>query len=279
VGQIYERWDGKAWPNKLKGEALLLPVRVVQLAHDAELFSRLGGAEAAVTMARERAGGLFDPHLVEHFCQQTGQLLEESGPVSLWEAVLAAEPGPRPCLAEAQLHRALRAVADFVDLKSPYTVGHSSGVAELAAEAAQQRGLPEADVQTLRRAGWLHDLGRIGVSNMIWDKPGPLKEKPVYILFITSTKSLQELEPVFPVHNAYLDTNYKTGKLILNGELTAKPAVVLLANVTSEEELQALLAADPFVREHLVEFEVIEFKPSRYHQSLASLIAPAVKHG
>ncbi len=98
----------------------------------------------------------------------------------------------------------------------------------------------------------------------------------MYILFITSTKSLQELEPVFPAHNAYLDTNYKAGKILLNGELTAKPVVVLLANVTSEGELQAMLAEDPFVREHLVEIEKIEFKPSRYHESLASLIAPAV---
>jgi len=98
----------------------------------------------------------------------------------------------------------------------------------------------------------------------------------VYILFITSTKSLQELEPVFPAHNAYLDTNYKAGKFILTGGLTARPAGMVLANVTSGDELQAMLAEDPFVREHLAEYEVIEFKPSRYHQSLASLIAPAV---
>src|SRR5215469_6190426 len=96
LGQVYERWDGKGRPNKLKGEALLLPVRVVQLAHDAELFSRLGGSQAAVTMARQRAGGLYDPHLVERFCQQASQLLEEPNPSSLWEAVLAAEPGPHP---------------------------------------------------------------------------------------------------------------------------------------------------------------------------------------
>jgi hypothetical protein len=56
LGQMYERWDGKRLPNKLKGEALLLPVRVVQLAHDAELFSCLGGTQAAVTMARQRRG-------------------------------------------------------------------------------------------------------------------------------------------------------------------------------------------------------------------------------
>ncbi len=176
LGQVYERWDGKGWPNRLKGEALLLPVRVVQLAHDAQLFSRLGGTQAAVTMARERSGGLYDPQLVERFCQEASHLLEKPSPSSLWEAVLAAEPSPHPNLAEAHLDRALRAVADFVDLKSPYTVSHSSGVAELAAEAAQRCGLPEADVQTLRRAGWLHDLGRIGISNTIWDKPGPLSE-------------------------------------------------------------------------------------------------------
>jgi HD-GYP domain-containing protein (c-di-GMP phosphodiesterase class II) len=176
LGQMYERWDGKGLPNKLTGETLLLPVRVVQLAHDLELFSRLGGTQAAVTMARQRAGGLYDPHLVERFCQHTSHLLEEPQPPSLWEAVLAAEPDPHPCLVEADLDRAMRAIADFVDLKSPYTVGHSSGVAELAAEAAQRCGLPEADVEALQRAGWLHDLGRIGVSNTIWDKPGSLSE-------------------------------------------------------------------------------------------------------
>src|SRR6266571_6712489 len=105
LGQVYERWDGKGLPNKLKGEALLLPVRVVQLAHDAQLFSRLGGRQAAVVMARERSGGLYDPQLVEHFCQQASNLLEEPSSSSLWEAVLAAEPGPHPCFEEAHLDR------------------------------------------------------------------------------------------------------------------------------------------------------------------------------
>ena len=81
---------------------------------------------------------------------------------------------------------------------------------------------------------------------------------------------------MFPAHNEYLDTNCKAGKFILTGGLTARPAGMVLANVNSGDELKAILAEDPFVREHLVEYEVIEFKPSRYHQSLASLMAPAV---
>jgi uncharacterized protein YciI len=98
----------------------------------------------------------------------------------------------------------------------------------------------------------------------------------MFILFINPTKSPQELEPVFPAHNEYLDTNCKVGKFLLTGGLAARPAGMVLANVNSGNELQAILADDPFVREHLVEYEVIEFKPSRYHESLASLITPAV---
>ena len=74
----------------------------------------------------------------------------------------------------AELDRVLEAMADLVDLKSPYLAGHSRGVANLAAEAARLSGCSADEVTTLRRAGLVHDLGRLGVSNAIWDKPGPL---------------------------------------------------------------------------------------------------------
>ncbi|GAC1363048.1 MAG: HD domain-containing protein [Ktedonobacteraceae bacterium] len=176
LGQIHERWDGKGKPNKIKGEALLLPIRVVRIAQDAEIFQRLQGMETACTILRQRAGRIYDPRIVEKFCQHADHLFKEPAGSSTWEAVLAAEPGGLPCIPEPRLDEVLRAVADFVDLKSPYTLGHSSGVAELAAAAARRCGLPEVEVTAIRRAGYLHDLGRIGVSNTIWDKPGPLSD-------------------------------------------------------------------------------------------------------
>jgi HD-GYP domain-containing protein (c-di-GMP phosphodiesterase class II) len=103
-------------------------------------------------------------------------LLEGLEARSVREAVLEAEPGARPCLSEERLEVALRAIADFVDLKLPYTAGYSSGVAELAAAAAIRYGLPEEEVISVRRAGFLHDLGRTGVPNGIWEKVGPLTE-------------------------------------------------------------------------------------------------------
>jgi HD-GYP domain-containing protein (c-di-GMP phosphodiesterase class II) len=172
--QMFERWDGTGMPNKLKGEQLALPVRVVQLAHHADPFYRRGGVDAAVAVARQRAGKAYDPQVVERFCREAPRLFAEHAAESIWDAALAAEPGAPAWVSESQLDQAARAIADFADLKSPYTIGHSSGVAELAAAAARRYGLADDDVVAVRRAGLLHDLGRVGVSAAIWGKPGPL---------------------------------------------------------------------------------------------------------
>jgi len=94
-----------------------------------------------------------------------------------WELVLACEPGERPVLTETQFDTACQALADFADIKSPYTLGHSPGVAALASAAARIGGLGEAEALALWRAGLLHDLGRVGVSAGVWTKPGLLTER------------------------------------------------------------------------------------------------------
>jgi HD-GYP domain-containing protein (c-di-GMP phosphodiesterase class II) len=177
LGQVFERWDGHGAPGKVKGENIALSIRIVTLAQDAITFHRLDGVEAAVNMARERKGSLYDPRIVDCFCQQAPHLLaglEEEPP---WEIVLALEPGARTRLSSEQFDHACRAIADFADIKSPYTLGHSVGVAELAAQAARRCGLPEADAVMLRRAGLLHDIGRVGISAGIWGKPGKLSTR------------------------------------------------------------------------------------------------------
>jgi HD-GYP domain-containing protein (c-di-GMP phosphodiesterase class II) len=177
LGQTFERWDGRGLPAGLKGEAIPPAVLIILLAQDAVTLLHLGGIEAAVTMARERKGGAYEPRMVECFCQHAPQLLAGLEEEPSWEAVLALEPGVRSYLSGEQLDAACQAVADFADLKSPYTLGHSSGVAELAAGAARQCGLPEGDAIDIRRAGLLHDVGRVSVSAGIWGKPGPLSER------------------------------------------------------------------------------------------------------
>jgi len=95
---------------------------------------------------------------------------------SLWEAFLAAEPGTPRLIDGAALDEAFAAIADFADLKSRYTRGHSSGVAALAEAAARTLGLDDTTVRDLRRAALVHDLGRVAVSAGVWDKLAPLTD-------------------------------------------------------------------------------------------------------
>ncbi|MBI5291409.1 MAG: HD domain-containing protein [Chloroflexi bacterium] len=214
LGQVTERWDGHGLPTGLKGEATLLVMRVANLAHGAAVFHRVGGVEGAVNMARKWSGGAFDPALVERFCRDAPRLCQALEVDSIWAAVLEAEPGPRLRLSEEQLETASRAVADFVDLKTTYTVNHSSGVARLAAAAARHCDLPESDVVSVRQAAYLHDLGQVGVSTLLWNKPGALTDgewesvrlHPYYTERILSrAKPLAQLGAIGAAHHERLD--------------------------------------------------------------------------
>jgi len=170
----YETWDGRGWPGKLKGGQIPVAARIAQLAEFVEVANRVGGAGAATALARKRSGRQFDPALAGLLCAEPEEILGGLDSIVTWDAVIEAEPALMPALSGERLDAALEAIASFVDLKSPYTLGHSRAVADLAAEAAAQLGLTETEVRSLRRAGLVHDFGRLGVSNAIWDKQGPL---------------------------------------------------------------------------------------------------------
>jgi HD-GYP domain-containing protein (c-di-GMP phosphodiesterase class II)/DNA-binding CsgD family transcriptional regulator len=167
--ESYERWDGKGAAGA-RGEEIRLTSRLVYLADVVEVFHRLGGLDAAVTVARERSGTHFDPSLVDLFCSRASVLLSDLDSASNWDTVLAAEPELETRVPEDRFDDVLEAIGDFADLKSPFTIGHSRAVADLAAEAGRIYGLGDAGALTVRRAGLLHDIGRLGVSNAVWDK-------------------------------------------------------------------------------------------------------------
>ena len=151
-----------------------LAARLAQIAEFVEVANRVGGREAAADVARARKGNQFDPELAQIVCDQSETILSGLDSIVTWDAVIDAEPALAIVLSGDHVDIALLAIANFVDLKSPYTLGHAGAVADLAADTGAQLGLSEGEIRTLRRAGLVHDLGRLGISNAIWDKPGPL---------------------------------------------------------------------------------------------------------
>ena len=176
LGSSYERWDGKGYPGRLAGPDIPIAARVVQLAEFVEVAHRVGGTEQAVALGNRRSGKQFDPALVEALRVDAEKVFHDLDEGESWDAVIDDEPALARPLTAAGCDAALAAIARFVDLKSPFVIGHSAAVADLVAGAAGLAGLPAAGVDQLRRAGLVAGFGRLGVSNAIWDKVGPLTE-------------------------------------------------------------------------------------------------------
>jgi HD-GYP domain-containing protein (c-di-GMP phosphodiesterase class II) len=232
----YEQWDGHGWPGKLSGEDVPLPARVAQIAELIEVAFRVGGVAAAHDLARKRRGKQFDPALASVMADHAETILSGLDTLATWDAVIDAEPALAVVLSGERFDSALGAIANFVDLKSPYALGHARAVADLTAAAGDQLGLPEHEVRTLRRAGLVHDLGRLGVSNSIWDKPGTLGagewervrlHPHITERMLHNSEALAPLGAIAVQHQERLDgSGYPRG---LTGPAISRPARILAA--------------------------------------------------
>jgi HD-GYP domain-containing protein (c-di-GMP phosphodiesterase class II) len=238
VEQSFERWDGGGAPRGAAGAEVLLTSQLVSLADVVSIFHRAGGPEAATAVARERAGTQFDPALVDAFVDAAEDLFAELEGTEPWDAVTGADQATRYWLTHGRLDVALEAVADFVDVKSPWTIGHSRGVADLVAGAATHHGLGDAEATRLRRAALVHDLGRLGVPNSIWDKPGPLTPSElerarmhVYLTerMLANSDALAPLAAIAGQHHERLDgSGYPRG--LTGGDITVGGRILAAAD-------------------------------------------------
>ncbi len=199
-----------------------------------------------------------------------------------WQLALQQAPeGDRP-LTATELDELLVALGDFVDLKSVFRQGHSSAVATLAADTARAMGLPEDDIQRLRRAGAIHDLGRLGVSNKIWDKATPLssaeRERVRLYPYFTQrimgrVTGLGRVAALAGSHRELLDgSGYPKG---VDASFLPVAARVLAAVGRSSRDIAAeLVISEKTVRNHL---EHIHAKAGVSNRASASLFA--VQHG
>jgi HD-GYP domain-containing protein (c-di-GMP phosphodiesterase class II) len=174
LDQIYERWDGKGLPRGLSGEDVLPAVRLITLAQDAIALSDAVGVEAMAEVIASRADGPYEADLAYLVSANAPALLEGIGATVDRETILALEPDPPVTLDEPACDEAFLAIADMIDMRMPFTHGHSRAVAELAEGAGRQIGLPDPDVRALRWSGHIHDIGELVVPVSTWMRAGPL---------------------------------------------------------------------------------------------------------
>jgi HD-GYP domain-containing protein (c-di-GMP phosphodiesterase class II)/DNA-binding CsgD family transcriptional regulator len=257
---IYERWDGKGVPKGLAGDQVPLMSLIGNFAHVVTVHHRPGRLKETADVVRRRTGNEFAPDISKVFLKDPAALLEAIEAESVWETVLDVEPEPRPRWPDTRIEEIGSAFAHFTDLKSPFMLGHSSGVADLAEKAAGLMGLPPADVAASRIAGLLHDLGRVSVPNTIWEKPSGLSPSEwervrlhaYYTERVLSQTALLHHARVAGMHHERLDeSGYHRG---LPAALLPAPARVLAAAdsyhaMTEERPHRSAFSADAAAKE------------------------------
>jgi HD-GYP domain-containing protein (c-di-GMP phosphodiesterase class II) len=174
LDEAFERWDGKGLPAGKKGADVCLAARIVSIAELAAAYVAVGGVSGARAVVAARSGGHVDPDLAARFVEDADALLADAMAPSLWDRVLEVEPRPFARVGASKQRAAAELLADFADLKSTWTLGHSRGVAARAMRGAEALGATDEERARVEIAALVHDIGRVAISNALWDKPGAL---------------------------------------------------------------------------------------------------------
>ncbi|HEX6314168.1 MAG TPA: HD domain-containing phosphohydrolase [Gemmatimonadaceae bacterium] len=249
IHSIDEHWNGSGYPAGLRGDAIPLLSRIAAIAQAIELLSANGNTGAADDALRARRGEWFDPSLsdlaravLDEHATWTGMT-----PDALDARVIALEPADHVRrVDEDALDEAAAVFADIIDGKSPYTVSHSLKVAEYARAIGAQLGLDARTQRKIYRAGLLHDLGMLGVSNRITEKAGTLtraeraeiEHHPVHTLEILQrVPALAEVAMLAATHHEKLDgSGYPWGRTSEDLDLPARVLVVADVFVSATED-------------------------------------------
>ncbi|WP_230389331.1 HD-GYP domain-containing protein [Vibrio nitrifigilis] len=252
IQYLDEHWDGSGKPNGLEGEHIPLFSRIALLAQVMDVFQSEHDLNAAFEEVENRSGAWLDPHLVA-LCRQlkeTSSFTAALKSSSITPFVLSMSPAQAMIpLDDEYFDSIVAAFGKIVDAKSPFTAGHSARVAVFSTIIAQEMGLDQEDCQWLKRAALLHDLGKLGVSNTILDKPGKLNQEEwaqiqKHAVFtreiIEKISPLKKFAKMAAAHHEKLDgTGYPDG-------LIAEEISIMTRIITTADIFDAITAERPY---------------------------------
>lgn len=217
IRSLDEHYNGKGRPEGLKGKEIPLFSRITLLAQVADVFHTIGGSKEARSEIKNRRGTWFDPEMVDSFLHvsKDSEFWESFNDAKLKSRVQGLEPESKVnSVDDDRLDIISAAFAQIIDAKSPFTFGHSTRVAQYTDQIAEKIGMDVRRRRWLRRGSLLHDIGKLGVSNSILDKPDKLNDNewdkiklhPKYTEEILKQISIfDELAEVAGAHHERLD--------------------------------------------------------------------------
>lgn len=177
IRHLDEHWSGRGHPDSLAGRDIPLLARIVAIAQAVEVFHHRDGPRGAIRMVQRRAGRSFDPDLAAVVAgwRRDYYFWDRLTHSDLAAEVVREEPASMArSVSDEGLDTIARAFGEIIDAKSPYTLTHSQNVASLSLAIARELRLDQYAERRVYRAALLHDIGKLGVSNAILDKPGVL---------------------------------------------------------------------------------------------------------
>lgn len=286
VYSLDEHHDGRGKPDGLAGDAIPVYARIALMAQVIDVFHTADGPDAARAEVRARAGRWFDPRLLPAFeaAQRDAAFWSALRAPDIGERVAALEPaGHSVPLDDDYLDDIAAAFGQVVDSKSPYTSGHSERVAVYADMVAEALGLSDERRRWLKRGALLHDIGKLGVSNAILDKPGALDRDEWIAMrrhaehteaILSRIDAFAELARVAGAHHERLDgQGYPHG--LAGDAIMLETRIITIADVfdaiTAERPYRGAIPVPEALR--MMEKTVGTALDARCHQALVAAIA------
>jgi HD-GYP domain-containing protein (c-di-GMP phosphodiesterase class II) len=249
IHSLDEHWDGSGKPDGLRGEQISLYGRIALLAQVIDVFNASAGPAAVLEEIRKRSGQWFDPALVRAFEKVASQpdFWSELGADDLAARVCGLEPAQHSVpLDDEYLDEIAEGFGQIIDAKSPFTAGHSARVGLYTDLIAEQLGVSRERRRWLRRGALLHDIGKLGVSNSLLDKPGKLDASEwdamrLHAVFteqiLSGIAPFAELARIAGAHHEKLDgTGYPRG--------LAAPDIALETRIITTADIFDAISAD-----------------------------------
>lgn len=279
---LNEHWDGSGQPRGKSGLEISLFSRIALLTQVADVFAVAYDPQRAMQEVLSRSGTMLDPQLVDGFSQIATEAFWTGARAPDVAHYLAKNfTNSKPvAVDDAYLNEIAKAFAKVIKFKSPYTTAHSQRVADLAREIGKELDYGSDEQAQLWRAGLLHDIGKLGISSLILDKPDALAEREYDLVrrhaklgedLLSRVDVLKDLSKIVGRHHEMLDgSGYPRG--LTGADIDTLTRVLSVADI-----FDALTSERPYRPEVSVK-DAIDILDGEFGDCLEGRVVDALKN-